>query len=167
MKGKEIVSRILANLTVEDTTVDAAFETELLADILRFQQTVKERNIDTSSRNEVTKRIALEAWFRLCNEYNVKWNSLCLSLMEKDGRFIHPNNAASFLYGKDVFVHVFVNAVSKDTPDDVRQQMIDYVLKTSSGTRTKWDVAQQVQRERDYDAAQSFWAAYNFQGGLR
>lgn len=161
MKAKEIAQRVLENLATGEVTVDEAYETELVADIQRFQQVVKDRKITTGSKSEISNRIGLQAWMRLCNEFNVKWNAVADQLMKQDGRYIHPQNAASFIFGKDAFVHAFAGAMFRDLSPADRDRAIQNILSMNTASNlSKWDVQRQFRLEQDDRFAREFMADY-------
>lgn len=161
MKAKEIAQRVLENLATGLCDAGEAYEVEIVADIKRFQDTVKERNITTGSKNEATNRIGLQAWMRLCNEFNTKWNSVAFQLMERDGRYIHSENLSSFVFGNDAFVHIFAGAMFRELPKADQDKIIKDILSMSTTpTLSKWDVQMRVTRERDEQASREFIAAY-------
>lgn len=149
MKAKEIAKRIQDNFGVDGADAFTALSVELVADVLRFNEDVKVRKIGVNSHNEIAKRIGLQAWMRLANEYNTKWRSV-MSLLTTDPRFCHEGRPGVSLVVDNFFLAALVTSLSEGLPQEHIDATITQILAVSTTPASaKFDIQRSVWRMQE------------------
>lgn len=146
MKAKEIAKRIHENFGVDGADAFDALSVELIADLLRFNEDVKNRKIGVHSGNDATQRIGLQAWMRLANEYNTKWRSV-VRQFSGDPRF---SDSRGPYFDSNIFVTALASSVFEGLPREHVDETVRQILSVSTTPATaKFDIQRSVWRMQE------------------